>query len=833
MKKNEQKFLKRIVKASKCRKVILKNYLSPGDIIMMTAAIRDLKIAHQDIFVDVRTSHKSIWDNNPYITSLDENDNDVEVYKVDYPLIHRSNRSPWHFIHGFRKDIENKLKLSIEPTSFWGDIHLSEEEKEMISPVEPYGVTRDYWIMVAGGKYDFTAKWWNPDYFQEVVNHFEGRIIFVQTGHKNHWHPTLEGVVNMVGKTSIREYIRLMYHSVGVISPVTLAMHLAAAVEVKKNGIQDRPCVVISGGREPTQWEAYPNHRFLSTTGCLSCCKNGGCWKSRCQRVGDKNPKDEKSLCVKPVRVKNDLYIPKCMDMIKPFDVIRGVELYYEGDLLTYSSSKIDLAPAKKPGAKKILVVSFQRSGTHFLINTISDNIEGVDRGWVDVINTTGNKWVNSVTPDNLPSKIREQLIEKYYPHEMSRCVKTHYQGSVFEKNIDEILKYYDIFYIIRDPRDNMVSCYNFYNKTNFEDFIKEPDFSKFIRKDISSARTETQPFSYSIKKANNIVKKWYQHVNSWIKLKEKGVHFIKYEDLKYDFEKTMKQIEEVSSQKLKKTLVQVPLSDERYRPDYKSPLVKRGEVGTWKDYFNFSDLQWLKNNLNKKEIAPYYKLNYAPYDIILKHYCKKTDFFFIQIGSFDGKRCDPVYQYVTENHWHGILIEPQKEQFERLIKNYKNQKHLKFENVAISDKKGTGIIYNLPTDKIYGSLLKDGTSYLRKNNDILVTEEVSCVTIHDIIDKYEIKNITLLSIDVEGYELQILESIDFSIIKPTIIYFEKCHLGKDKFEKCIDILNKQGYIVFEDNNVNAIAIIREEIAKDIIEKAERYARQTFFEKKI
>ena len=97
----------------------------------------------------------------------------------------------------------------------------------------------------------------------------------------------VEGVVDLRGRTSLRQLVRLMYHAQGAISAVSLLMHLAAAVEVKPGMPKNRPCVVIAGGREPAHWEAYTHHQYISNNGALPCCKNGGCWKSRCQPVGD------------------------------------------------------------------------------------------------------------------------------------------------------------------------------------------------------------------------------------------------------------------------------------------------------------------------------------------------------------------------------------------------------------------------------------------------------------------------------------------------------------------------------------------------------------------
>lgn len=321
------------------KKIILKCFQSPGDIVMLTSAVRDLKLAHLDIQVDVRTSADAIWEGNPHLTPLVEEDSNVEVLQMSYPLIHTSNEKPYHFIHGFRKFLEQKLQISIPATKFHGDIHITELEKTWMSKIEELGCSTPFWIVVAGGKYDFTAKWWNPSYFQNVIDHFKGKITFVQCGEEGHWHPKLNNVIDLVGQTDMRQFLRLVYHSSGVLCPVTFAMHAASAVPMKHDAPKNRPCVVVAGGREPAQWEQYPHHRYLSTNGCMPCCDNGGCWKSRCQLVGDGDAKDVENTCEEPVRVSNDLLIPKCMHIIKPQSVIDAIEMYYRGGALQYNTT--------------------------------------------------------------------------------------------------------------------------------------------------------------------------------------------------------------------------------------------------------------------------------------------------------------------------------------------------------------------------------------------------------------------------------------------------------------------------------------------------------------
>jgi ADP-heptose:LPS heptosyltransferase len=327
------------------KKLILRNSLAPGDIVMLTAAVRDLHRCYPGRFLtDVRTSCIELWDNNPHLTLLSEEDPEVEVIDCAYPLINKSNNAPYHCLHGFISFLNERLALSIVPTAFHGDIHLSEQEKAWYSQVhELADFDIPFWIVAAGGKYDLTIKWWNTERYQKVVNHFRGKIQFVQVGAPGHYHPKLDGTIDLRGKTNLRELVRLIYHSQGVLCGVTAAMHLAAAVETKPGFARRRPCVVIAGGREPAHWEAYPDHQFISTNGALPCCVGGGCWRARTLPLGDGDDRDRpEHRCVDVV---SDL--PRCMDMIAPDEVIRRMALYFKGGVVA------PLTPVERKAARK------------------------------------------------------------------------------------------------------------------------------------------------------------------------------------------------------------------------------------------------------------------------------------------------------------------------------------------------------------------------------------------------------------------------------------------------------------------------------------------------
>lgn len=328
-------------KVTQAERILITNYQSPGDITMLTAAIRDLKKAHPDRFdIYVRTGVNDLFQNNPYCKFIEEakDPQTIREIRCHYPLIQHSNQKPYHFIHGFRKYLEEQLGVPIPMGDFKGDIHLADYEKTEPCQLANEGYRGKFWIMMAGGKNDYTAKWWPNSFYQAVVDHFKGKITFVQCGERGHWHKPLTGVINMLNKTTCREFIKLMYHAEGVVCPVTFAMHLAAAVETRPNAPKLRPCVVIAGGREPDQWEKYNGHAFLSNVGRLKCCSGGGCWRSRCQTLGDGDSKDTKDLCEQPVQVTPELRVPKCMHMITPQKVIEAIEEWYTGGALNYAN---------------------------------------------------------------------------------------------------------------------------------------------------------------------------------------------------------------------------------------------------------------------------------------------------------------------------------------------------------------------------------------------------------------------------------------------------------------------------------------------------------------
>ena len=313
-------------------KLMLYQNLAVGDVIMLTAAVRDLKAAWGDKFqVDVRTAYPELLENNPHLTRLSVTDPEVNKLHTHYTWwVKRFNELPFHFVSAIRLDLEQRLGLVINQGDFRGDLHFTEDELTKPNLAQQKLGDRRYWVVDAGGKFDFTVKWWGQDNYQAVIERLPD-IQFVQIGRNNDPHPRLQGanVLNLLGQTSLRELLRVIYTADGVITPISLPMHAAAAVPPHPRTNCRPHCVVIAGGREPPTWEAYPTHAYLHTCGKLDCCRDGGCSKSRVELLKDGRVSDAPGkLCLQPVKTAGGQTLPKCMTMITVDDVERAVRSF-------------------------------------------------------------------------------------------------------------------------------------------------------------------------------------------------------------------------------------------------------------------------------------------------------------------------------------------------------------------------------------------------------------------------------------------------------------------------------------------------------------------------
>ena len=154
----------------------------------------------------------------------------------------------------------------------------------------------------------------------------------------------------------------------------------------------------------------------------------------------------------------------------------------------------------------------------------------------------------------------------------------------------------------------------------------------------------------------------------------------------------------------------------------------------------------------------------------------------FVDVGSHKGTYTDLILKNFDVNRI--FMFEPQKDIYKIIKKKYQKNKTIKTFNDAVSNKNTTQKIY-INRHDLTSSLVKlDQTNkYLDyksklfgvKNVKNMIKDiySVKTIKLKNIIDKENIEKISLLKIDTEGHELEVLHGLDVSINKVKCIMIE------------------------------------------------------------
>ncbi len=215
-------------------------------------------------------------------------------------------------------------------------------------------------------------------------------------------------------------------------------------------------------------------------------------------------------------------------------------------------------------------------------------------------------------------------------------------------------------------------------------------------------------------------------------------------------------------------------------------------------------------NPIGKRYPYQRYSFSQCGEDLILQHVFQRILKIekptYMDIGAYHPFFLSNTALFYT-NGSHGINIEPDIHLF-RPFKRYRSRDvNL---NIAISDRNEVKPLY-IMTIPTLNTLSLEEANRNSKLYDIKIerTEEKQCHTIEYVLEHYfNQKMPDLLSIDVEGFELEIFQSFDLKQFMPKVICVEAYDIHKNKKEIRHDLLNYlrgQDFSIYADTGLNVI----------------------------
>jgi hypothetical protein len=182
------------------------------------------------------------------------------------------------------------------------------------------------------------------------------------------------------------------------------------------------------------------------------------------------------------------------------------------------------------------LVVSHERSGTHFLINALATCYGYVGDPWLNLDYNTVN--INY----HLPRLFREELL-KLATAPMANVGKSHHAADFLVGELSRLTTRYIVFVIYRDPVAVLLSNWRLMHSLPWMEGPKVADPITFARSEPCGKMLRYQIWQYP-----NMMRRWAAHVEGWLAAAAAvpRVVPIRYEDLNTRYEEIMRGLEPV-----------------------------------------------------------------------------------------------------------------------------------------------------------------------------------------------------------------------------------------------------------------------------------------------
>jgi FkbM family methyltransferase len=181
----------------------------------------------------------------------------------------------------------------------------------------------------------------------------------------------------------------------------------------------------------------------------------------------------------------------------------------------------------------------------------------------------------------------------------------------------------------------------------------------------------------------------------------------------------------------------------------------------------------------------------------------------YLDIGAHSARELSNTYS-LYKNGFRGVCVEPNPTLCQAFARERKGDVCL---NVGISINGAKSADYYMFANSMLNTFSKEQALHLTAHtaHKSYCKRHIPLMSINEVLEKHFSSSPTLISIDTEGSDLAILQSMDFSRWQPDIFCIETITYPEEKAERkisdIITFMDSKGYFFYADTYINTIVV--------------------------
>jgi FkbM family methyltransferase len=176
---------------------------------------------------------------------------------------------------------------------------------------------------------------------------------------------------------------------------------------------------------------------------------------------------------------------------------------------------------------------------------------------------------------------------------------------------------------------------------------------------------------------------------------------------------------------------------------------------------------------------------------------------FYVDVGANNPYDCSNTARFYRRG-WRGINIEP----IPNNLNKFKKERPLDINlNIGVGNKEGSFDFFEFEEDMLSTFSKKEANEEIKKGKKFLKKHKIKIQKLSSVLEKYtKNKEIDLLSIDTEGFDMDVLKSNNWKKFRPKLVCIETAQRdGSNNLSLYEKFFSKVKYKLIDKTRLNSI----------------------------